>query len=265
MQRDFDDLMFSLPSVGAEDAKWYDRKVVTTGHLLRRSCILDLFKSWPHKDSSRKNSQTLLVMLADVPKRYCNLYLSRKNNRQEELNNVTSHGSLFEIHSGIASVVDIDWLHLLALLLEPRDLWERSDATFDFEVLKLKSLRSETCHLFPPYYDSHDVHSGRGEDTISWRLLENLRSRNERPVMFDVSTSFRGKLTCNFSLKATRTAFGYPILAASQVKDVIASNDSGIPKKQSDFFGHQQLFWTSKTLGQMGGQLQHKIGDVDDL
>lgn len=244
MQRDLDDLMFSLPSMGVEDAKWYDRNVVTTGHLLRRSCILDLFKSWPHKDSSRKNSQMLLVMLADVPKRYCNLYLSRKNNRQEELNNVTSmtsHGSLFEIHCGIASVVDIDWLHLLALLLEPRDLWERSDATFDFEVLKLKSFRSETCHLFPPYYDSHDLHSCRGEDTISWRLLENLRSRNERPVIFDVSTSFKGKLSCNFSVKATRKAFGYLILAASQVKDAIASNDSSrIPQKNI-----HRLLWTS--------------------
>lgn len=42
--------------------------------------------------------------------------MPRKNkNRQEESNNVTSHGSLFEIHCGIASVVDIDWLHVLCL------------------------------------------------------------------------------------------------------------------------------------------------------
>jgi len=62
-------------------------------------------------------------------------------------------------------------------------------------------------------------------------------------VIFDVSTSFKGKLyKLQFPPKKPLDGgFGYLILAASQVKEVIASNDPGIPKNI------HRLLWTSTT------------------
>ena len=252
--------------MAVEDGKWYE---VTTWWQLDEEAAF-----WTSPNLER----TRIAAVKNKPKAPCHACrcsnkclatmkpcCARTKQRQEELNNVTSHGSLFERHCGIVSVVDIDWLHVLC----PSTWTQRSLGDIGMQPLILKFWswsHFEAKHVisFPLtmiliIYTLADVKTQSAEDC---RKICEVEMRDLWFLTFQhLSRVFKGKL---YKLqippkKPLDGAFGYLILAASQVKEVIVSNDPGIPKNI------HRLLWTSTFLDFENGGAAATQDDVDDL